>query len=104
MRDAEPESVTSPWLFPAADGYIKRQQVNVELARLALDAGICKTVSPHMLRHSFATHMLNRGADLRSLQLLLGHANIATTEIYTKTRDDRLAGLVRDIHPLARKD
>ena len=57
-----------------------------------------------MLRHSFATHMLNRGADLRSLQLLLGHANIATTEIYTKTRDDRLAGLVRDIHPLARKD
>ena len=104
MRDADPESVTSPWLFPAADGYIKRQQVNTELARLALDAGIGKTVSPHMLRHSFATHMLNRGADLRSLQLLLGHANIATTEIYTKTRDDRLAGLVRDIHPLARKD
>ena len=104
-RDKDATTVTSPWLFPAADdGYIKRQQVNAELARLARDAGIGKSVSPHMLRHSFATHMLNRGADLRSLQLLLGHADIATTEIYTKTRDDRLAGLVRDIHPLARKD
>ena len=104
-RDKDAATVTSPWLFPATDdGYIKRQQVNAELARLARNAGIGKSVSPHMLRHSFATHMLNRGADLRSLQLLLGHADIATTEIYTKTRDDRLAGLVHDIHPLARKD
>ncbi len=102
-RDADPASLTSPYLFPRGDGAIPRQEVNAELARLARDAGIGRPVSPHMLRHSFATHMLNRGADLRSLQMLLGHADIATTEIYTKTRDDRLSGLVRDIHPLARK-
>ncbi|MGC6516609.1 MAG: tyrosine recombinase [Candidatus Puniceispirillaceae bacterium] len=59
-------------------------------------------VSPHKLRHSFATHMLNRGADLRVLQTMLGHADIATTQIYTKTRSDRLSGLVQDMHPLAR--
>ena len=103
-RDLDPEAITSPFLFPSGNGAIPRQQVNAELASLAKNAGLSKAVSPHMLRHSFATHMLNRGADLRSLQLLLGHADISTTEIYTKTRDDRLAGLVRDIHPLARKD
>lgn len=58
-------------------------------------------ISPHKVRHSFATHMLNRGADLRSLQTMLGHADIATTQIYTKTRSDRLSGLVQDMHPLA---
>jgi integrase/recombinase XerD len=104
VRAAEPDALTSPYLFPRGDGVIPRQEVNADLARLARDAGIGRSVSPHMLRHSFATHMLNRGADLRSLQMLLGHADIATTEIYTKTRDDRLAGLVRDIHPLAQKD
>lgn len=103
-RDQDPDAITSPYLFPSGEGTIPRQQVNAELTKLARSAGLGKPVSPHMLRHSFATHMLNRGADLRSLQLLLGHADIATTEIYTKTRDDRLAGLVRDIHPLARKD
>ena len=57
-------------------------------------------VSPHKIRHSFATHMLNRGADLRSLQKLLGHADISTTEIYTKVQSKRLIGLLNDIHPL----
>ena len=61
-------------------------------------------ISPHKIRHSFATHMLNRGADLRSLQKLLGHADISTTEIYTKVQSKRLSGLVNDIHPLSRKN
>ena len=57
-------------------------------------------MSPHKIRHSFATHLLNRGADLRSLQKLLGHADISTTETYTKVQSKRLAGLLNDIHPL----
>lgn len=101
-RDAMPAFVASPYLFPARDGHLSREQAYLEIRDLGIRAGIATRISPHMLRHSFATHMLNRGADLRSLQLLLGHASITTTEIYTKTQDKRLAGLVRDIHPLAR--
>ena len=106
-RDKTPAWVASPYLFPAAagasrDGHLSREKAWSEISRLGRLAGLPSGVSPHTLRHSFATHMLNRGADLRSLQLLLGHASIATTEIYTKTQDKRLAGLVRDIHPLAR--
>ena len=103
IREASAAAVTSPWLFPGkGDAPISRQKVHQLLKRLAHRAGVdADKVSPHILRHSFATHMLNRGADLRSLQMLLGHADIATTEIYTKTQENRLMGLVRDAHPLA---
>lgn len=103
-RDQLPDAIASKYLFPSkqdARQPISRNQVYGLLRALGVKAGI-GSVSPHMLRHSFATHMLNRGADLRSLQILLGHADISTTEIYTNTQDNRLAGLVHDTHPLAR--
>ena len=79
-----------------------RQGFALLLKRIALDAGLDPArVSPHVLRHSFASHMLARGADLRSLQLLLGHADIATTQIYTHILAERLQRLVQDHHPLA---
>lgn len=82
---------------------MSRQKFSVLLKELAGLAGLDeRRVSPHILRHSFATHMLNRGADLRSVQTLLGHADIATTQIYTRTRPERLSGLLKDAHPLAR--
>jgi integrase/recombinase XerD len=104
IRDNVAGSVTSPYLYPSrnADRPISRGRVFGLIRQVGLRAELSTSVSPHILRHSFATHMLNRGADLRSLQMLLGHADISTTEIYTQTRDDRLAGLVRDAHPLAR--
>ena len=81
-----------------------RQKFSTLLKKLARSAQIdTARVSPHKLRHSFATHMLNRGADLRSLQMMLGHADISTTQIYTKTRPERLLGLVTTNHPLAKK-
>ena len=105
-RGRVPAWVASSHLFPAspgaADKHLPRARAWEAISRLGRLAGLEVDISPHTLRHSFATHMLNRGADLRSLQLLLGHASITTTEIYTKTQDKRLAGLVRDIHPLAR--
>ena len=104
-RDEMPDAVTSRFLFPDPknpDAPISRIAVYGMIRQLGVAAGV-GDVTPHMLRHSFATHMLNRGADLRSLQVLLGHADISTTEIYTKTRDDRLSGLVHDTHPLARR-
>ncbi len=83
---------------------ITRQKFSILLKKLASSAQIdLARVSPHKLRHSFATHMLNRGADLRSLQMMLGHADISTTQIYTKTRPERLRGLVTTNHPLANK-
>ena len=104
QRDQVPANLTLRWLFPSGrqGKPISRQKIYTLLQELAIKAGIDPDkISPHVLRHSFATHMLNRGADLRSLQVLLGHSDISTTEIYTKTRDDRLMGLVKDTHPLA---
>lgn len=92
------------WLFPsrAAAGHMTRQSLALLLKDAALAAGIDPArVSPHVLRHSFASHLLGRGADLRSLQVLLGHADIATTQIYTKVLEERLKALVEAHHPLA---
>ncbi|QIB33254.1 site-specific tyrosine recombinase XerD [Ancylobacter pratisalsi] len=92
------------WLFPsgAASGHITRQQVALDLKDLALAAGIDPArISPHVLRHAFASHLLAHGAELRIVQTLLGHSDISTTQIYTHVLDERLKGLVRDLHPLA---
>ena len=109
LRDATPGYLLSDYMFPGvsstADGEaMTRQQFAQLLKSIALAAQIDpRRVTPHKIRHSFATHMLNRGADLRSLQTMLGHADITTTQIYTSSRSDRLAGLVADAHPLASK-
>jgi integrase/recombinase XerD len=97
---------TSPWLFPShgGSGHLTRQRLGQLLKELAVAAGIDRRkVSPHVLRHAFATHLLNHGADLRSVQKMLGHADIATTQIYTHVADERLKALVRDHHPLAKR-
>ena len=94
----------SRWLFPSrgASGHLTRQTLNNLLNEAALGAGIDpERVSPHVLRHSFASHLLGRGADLRSLQVLLGHADIATTQIYTQVLEERLRALVEAHHPLS---
>jgi len=102
VRDAMAAHVTSSYLFPDGETHMSRQQFATYLKDLAVLAGLDpRRVSPHVVRHSFATHMLNRGADLRGLQTLLGHADISTTQIYTATRPERLAGLVAAAHPLA---
>ena len=80
---------------------ISRQQIYKDLKKLALKTNTnSEKLSPHSIRHSFASHMLNRGANLRSIQKLLGHSDISTTEIYTQVRQNRLKGLVNNIHPL----
>ena len=97
---------TSPWLFPSRSkhGHFTRQRLGQELKGLAEDVGLNpEKVSPHILRHAFASHLLDRGADLRSVQQLLGHADITTTQIFTHVLEERLKRLVNDHHPLREK-
>jgi integrase/recombinase XerD len=94
----------SKWLFPSfgESGHLTRQHFARDLKALASAAGLKpRQVSPHVLRHAFASHLLQNGADLRSVQTLLGHADISTTQIYTHVLEERLKSLVRDLHPLS---
>jgi integrase/recombinase XerD len=94
----------SKWLFPSfgESGHLTRQHFARDLKELAASAGLApRLVSPHVLRHAFASHLLHNGADLRIVQTLLGHTDISTTQIYTHVVEERLKSLVRDLHPLA---
>lgn len=98
------QSPAGTFLFPSFSqaGHLTRQAFARDLKDIAARAGLDpRRISPHVLRHAFASHLLQNGADLRSVQQLLGHADIATTQIYTHVLDERLAGMVRDLHPLA---
>ena len=95
---------SSPWLFPGfgRSGHLTRQQFGLDLKGLAISAGLdAEKVSPHVLRHAFASHLLAGGADLRAVQQMLGHADISTTQIYTHVLDERLKAVVQAHHPLS---
>ena len=110
MEALKPEkkksAAISKWLFPSfgESGHLTRQHFARDLKELAASAGLApRLVSPHVLRHAFASHLLHNGADLRIVQTLLGHTDISTTQIYTHVVEERLKSLVRDLHPLAEK-
>ena len=107
LGEAAPGAAAGPWLFPAesASGHMTRQAFARDLKRVAAAAGVRPAlVSPHVLRHAFASHLLQNGADLRVVQDLLGHADISTTQIYTHVLDERAKSMVRDLHPLNDED
>lgn len=104
FEDGVAPMLPTKWLFASrgAEGHLTRQRLGQELKELATEAGLDpERVSPHVLRHAFASHLLDRGADLRSVQQLLGHADISTTQIYTHVLEERLKKLVFEHHPLA---
>jgi len=104
LRAAVERDAQSKWLFPSfgEQGHLTRQHFARELKTLGQACGIQPArLSPHVLRHAFASHLLHNGADLRVVQTLLGHADISTTQIYTHVLEERLKALVRDLHPLA---
>ncbi len=106
LETRQGKKVSSPWLFPSRGktGHITAARFAQQLKDLAVEAGVPPSkVSPHVLRHAFATHLLEGGADLRSVQQMLGHADITTTQIYTHVAQDRLKDLVFSKHPLAKK-
>jgi integrase/recombinase XerD len=99
-------AAVSKWLYPSfgESGHLTRQHFARDLKELASASGLApRLVSPHVLRHAFASHLLHNGADLRIVQTLLGHTDISTTQIYTHVVEERLKSLVRDLHPLAEK-
>lgn len=107
LLELHPGLAAQKWLFPSdgESGHLTRQAFARDLKLLAAAAGIAPArVSPHVLRHAFASHLLQNGADLRIVQELLGHADIATTQIYTHVLDERLKAMVRDLHPLNDED
>ena len=104
--DKKNSVAASKWLFPSfgESGHLTRQHFARDLKELAVASGLqARLVSPHVLRHAFASHLLHNGADLRIVQTLLGHTDISTTQIYTHVVEERLKSLVRDLHPLAEK-
>jgi integrase/recombinase XerD len=104
--DKKKNAASSKWLFPSfgESGHLTRQHFARDLKELAASTGLApRLVSPHVLRHAFASHLLHNGADLRIVQTLLGHTDISTTQIYTHVVEERLKSLVRDLHPLAEK-